>query len=235
LPDNTKEREAKEQELKATMAGRAIENNEWSVQQTRAHPELVSFCGIDPVYMSAGEMLAEIDDKLAKGARGVKIVPIALEIYGNDKRLWPVYEHTSRLGVPMLAQAGGRRGPDGKDAWGAPQYFAEALSDFPDLTLIMAHMAHGYEEELVDMCRRFPNFYADLSMRLQVLNQPGEQTTDDLVQLVRDCGPEHVIHGSNFPICDPVLFADVQRKLGFTNDEEEQICSGNAKRILRLN
>ncbi len=235
MPEDPQQREAAEREIKASMVDRAIANNEWQAQQTHEHPELISFCGIDPVYMDAAAMIAEIDDKMEKGAKGVKIVPIALEIYGNDRRLWPVYEHISRLGVPMLSQAGGRRSAEGKDAWGAPKYFAEALEAFPNLTVVMAHMAHGCEDEVIDLCKRFPNFYADLSMRLHNLNQPGELTTDGMVELIRACGAEHVIHGSNFPICDPVQFAEVVRALGLKKEEFELIASGNARRVLNLN
>jgi predicted TIM-barrel fold metal-dependent hydrolase len=235
LPEDPVEREKVAARVKATMVERAIANNEWQVQQTHAHPELISFCGIDPVYMDAESMIAEIDDKLNKGARGVKIVPLALEIYGNDRRLWPVYEHISRLAVPMLSQSGGRRGADGKDPWGAPKYFAEALEAFPNLTVVMAHMGHGCEDEVIDLCHRFPNFYADLSMRLHNLNQPGEMTTAEMLELIRACGPEHVIHGSNFPICDPEQFARVVREMGLSRDEYALIAGENAKRILQLN
>ncbi|HLF76787.1 MAG TPA: amidohydrolase family protein [Dehalococcoidia bacterium] len=234
LPVDPEERERVSREIKSTMVERAIVNNEWQTQQAREHPELISFCGIDPVYMDANTMIVEIDDKLEKGAMGVKIVPIALEIYGNDPRLWPVYEHISRLGIPMLSQAGGRRSPEGKDAWGSPKYFAEALEAFSNLTLIVAHMANGCEDQVIDLCRRFPNFYADLSMRLHNLNQPGEMTTDEMVQLIRECGAEHIIHGSNFPICDPRQFADAVRSLGLKPEEFELIASGNAKRVLNL-
>jgi predicted TIM-barrel fold metal-dependent hydrolase len=234
LPDDPVDREASSKQIKATMVERAIANNEWQVQQTREHPELISFCGIDPVYMDAQAMIDEIDDKLEKGAKGVKIVPIALEIYGNDRRLWPVYEHISRLGVPMLSQAGGRRSAEGKDPWGAPQYFSEALEAFPNLMLVMAHMAYGCEDDVIDLCGRFPNFYADLSMRLHNLNQPGDLTTEGMLELIRACGAEHVMHGSNFPICDAGQFAEVVRGLGLRKEEFELIASGNAKRVLNL-
>jgi predicted TIM-barrel fold metal-dependent hydrolase len=235
MPQDPEARANLEREMKDSMVERAIGNNEWQTQQAREVPELISFCGIDPVYMSAEQMIAEIDDKVEKGAKGVKIVPIALEVYGNDRRLWPVYEHIAGLGIPMLSQAGGRRNADGKDPWGAPKYFAEALEVFPNLTLVVAHMAHGCEDEVIDLCRRFPNFYADLSMRLHNLNEPGELTTDGMVELIRACGAEHVIHGSNYPLCDASQFAEVVRALGLKPEEFELIASGNAKRVLNLN
>ncbi len=233
LPSDEPAHSQADSALKAEMVKRAIDNNEWQLQQTKLHDELISFAGIEPVYSDAATMVAEIDDKVSRGARGVKIVPTALQIYGNDRRLWPAYERISQLGVPMLSQMGGRANPDGSDAWGRPGPFGEALAEFPNLTIVAAHLGQGYEDDIVDLCKRFPNFYADLSMRLHNLSDHG-LTPATLVDFIRRCGAEHIIFGTNYPMCDPVQFVEVLETLPLTGEELGLIASGNAKRILKM-
>ncbi len=134
----------------------------------------------------------------------------------------------------MLSQMGGRQLADGADAWGRPMYFGEALAEFPNLTVVAAHLGQGYEDDILDLCSRFPNFYADLSMRLHNLEDHG-MTTEDMAQFIRKCGAEHILFGTNYPICDPVQFSDVLASLPLTSGEYELVASGNAKRILGLN
>lgn len=231
LPSSPKERERAELELKSMMAQRMIENNEWACQESKKHPELIPFVGLDPVYMDEKALLNEIDDKLTKGAKGVKIVPRALAIYPTDKRLFPVYDKISRMKIPMVSQAGA--GPEA-EVWASPRYFAEVLAQFPGLTLNLGHLGMGYEDEIIELCKRFPNVYSDLSLRLHRLGQPGEFTTEGLVEFIRHCGPEHITFGTNYPVGDPVHYAQVLRELPLTNEEKEMIGSGNARRFLGI-
>lgn len=233
LPDDPVKAEGVKRELKAKMAERMVENNEWAVQETARHPELITFAGLDPVYMSEQEMLAEIEDKVGKGAKGVKIVPTALATYGNDGRLWPVYDKISRLGVPMLSQSGGRS-ENGVDAWGRPKYFAEALADFPNLKLILAHLGRGYEQDTLDLCRWFPNLHADVSARLQDVEEGCEFTPDSFVDFLRRCGSEHILFGTNYPTHDPVQFRQVMDALPLTDEERKLIGRDNARRVIGI-
>ena len=121
------------------MAQRMVDNNEWAVSVSANQPRLHTFLGIDPVYMDAETMVAEIEDEARKGAKGVKIVPLALAIYADDKRLWPAFQKMTELGLPLVSQAGGGgETGDRGDPYGRPKYFAAAMDDFPDLTIDIA-------------------------------------------------------------------------------------------------
>ena len=134
----------------------------------------------------------------------------------------------------MVSQAGaGGENGDRGDAHGRPKYFAKALEEFPDLVVNLAHLGHGYEEDVIDLCGRFPNLYADMSSRLHEIGDPDEElTADSLVEFIRACGVEHIMFGTNYPLNDPVLYAEVMRTLPLTDDERELVSSGNAKRLL---
>src|SRR3990172_18536 len=116
LPSDPAERKKIEQEVQTIMAQRMIANNEWAIEVSAKHPEFITFAGLDPVYMDEQTLVDEIEDKVKRGAKGVKIVLRALAIYPDDPRLWPIYERISQLGVPITSQVGaegeaGDRGP----------------------------------------------------------------------------------------------------------------------------
>ena len=233
LPPSPKVREKAELELKRRMVQRMVENNEWACQESSDHPELIPFIGLDPVYMDEDALFNEIDDKVKKGARGVKIVPRALAIFPNDKRLLPVYEKIRKMKIPLVSQSG-RGYPNEREIWGSPRYFAQVLAEFPDLRVNLGHLGMGCEEEIVELCKRFPNVYADLSLRLHRLDQAGEFSTRELAEFIRRCGPEHIAFGTNYPLADPVLYARVLRQLPLTGEETEMVASGNTKRFLGI-
>jgi predicted TIM-barrel fold metal-dependent hydrolase len=147
-----------------------------------------------------------------------------------------MYETIARLGVPIVSQAGagGETGSRG-DHYGRPKYFEAALQRYPDLVINIAHLGHGYEEDVIDLCRRFPGFHADLSSRLHELDDPNEHLTDEsLVDFIRQCGAEHILFGTNYPLNSPQQYADVMRRLALTDREKELVAHGNAKRLLTL-
>ena len=238
LPDDPGERARIIHEVQSIMVARMIENNEWALRVGAEHPEFMNFAGIDPVYQDEQALLAEIDDKLARGSKGVKVVLNNIAIYANDRRFWPVYEHITELGVPIVLQVakGGGDLAAHDDALGHPRYLAEALEAFPNMYLNLAHVGRGdYLDGIADLCHRFPNFYTDLSHRLNEVEDPAApMTAESMAALIRQCGPEKVLFGTNYPAVSPVQFARVLRSLPLTDTELELVASGNAKRMLHL-
>ena len=235
LPENPVEREKVENESKRVMTQRMIDYNEWGVTAIKDHPQFATFSGLDPVYMDEETLVHEIDDKVSRGAKGVKIVLRALEIYPDDQRLWPVYERISKLGVPITSQIGKHGETGDRGFFGNPAFFAKPLAEFPDLIVQTVHMGNGYEEDVIDLCHRFPNFHTDLSSRLAAINDPqSELTAEYFADFIRRCGAEHVLYGTNFPGGDPVEYAKLMRELPITDAEKELVANGNAKRLLKL-
>ena len=236
LPTDPAERAAVEREVQTMMAQRMIANTEWAMGVSATHPNFFTFAGLDPIYMDEATLVGEIEDKVGRGAKGVKIVPLALAMYVDDARMMPAYEAISRLGVPIVSQAGaGGEVGDRGDHYGSPKYFAGPLTQFPELIVNIAHLGHGYEADVIDLCHRFPNFHADLSSRLHELDDPNEHLTDEsLVAFIRECGAEHILFGTNYPLNDPAQYASIMRRLPLTDGEKELVAHGNAKRLLKL-
>jgi predicted TIM-barrel fold metal-dependent hydrolase len=228
------------QGVDAREAGRSIVKeiialNRWGCEVACSDPRFLAFAGVNPRFMAADELRREICEAHSAGASGVKIIPPALEMYANDRLLWPVYEECSRLGLVLLSQSGSGGGPPpapGADHYGRPKYHAEVLAAFPRLKLVLAHLGLGYEEDVVDLVQRFPNVYTDTSLRLSRLDTPEGWATGDLVKLIRRIGVERVLFGTNFPMTHPAAYVSRMRSMPFTDGERERILSGNARELL---
>ena len=204
LPDDERRRAVAAEELRGRIVQRIIDNNDWAVRTCEERARFSTFCGIDPAVMTSDEMLAEIDDKTGRGAIGVKFVPHDSRVRGDDRRLWPVFDHLAATGLPMLTESSGRPGAPGR-----PAIFREALTHFGGLRLIFAHMGHdpvfgaGADDEVADLAREFPGVHTDVSLRLPEMQQ-GACTPEEFVAHVRRIGTDRVLYGTNFGFVDTI-------------------------------
>ena len=235
LPEDPAARQKIERDAQIVMAKRMIEHNEWQIEVSQQHPEFINFAGLDPVFMDEQMLIGEIEDKVSRGAKGVKIVLRALAIYADDPRLTPVYERISQLGVPITAQVGLHGEAGERGAYANPKFFEAALTQFPDLKVNCVHLGHGFEDEVADLCQRFPNAYTDVSSRLHTVDDPNSGIDRQwMVDFIRRCGADHVMFGTNYPGGDPVQYAKILRELSLTDSELELVASGNVKRFANL-
>jgi predicted TIM-barrel fold metal-dependent hydrolase len=156
-------------------------------------------------------------------------------LYSNDPLLWPVYEHAQRLGLPVISQSGNGGGPPpmpGADHFGRPSYWDDVLTAFPDLTVTLAHLGHGYEDDIVALAQRHPSLHTDTSLRFSGLGRPGRQSAEDLVALIRRIGADRVLFGTNYPFVDQQRYVAVLESLPLTQHERELIAHENATRLL---
>ena len=115
-----------------------------------------------------------------------------------------------------------------------PINFIDVLKDFPELTLVIAHLGLGYFDESVELAERFPHLYFDTSAAIHGAEGELPLSDDEAVDLIRKIGTDRVMFGSDFPWFHPEW--DLKRFLGLPFDEEERkaILAKNAERILSL-
>jgi predicted TIM-barrel fold metal-dependent hydrolase len=211
------------------------ELNRWGCQAGARDKRIVPFVGINVRYIAPAEVGAEIDALVELGARGVKLIPPSMRLYANDELLLPVYEHCEQLGLPITSQSGTGGGDPptpGGDHFGRPRYWDDVLATFPRLNVTLAHLGHGYEDDLVELTRRHENLRADTSLQLSGLGRPGRRSPDELVALIRSIGADRVLFGTNYPFVDQVRYAELLAELPLTAEERELVGSANARRLL---
>ncbi len=233
LPSDPEEHRQGEKTLRARLSQRCLENNEWAMEVIKQHPDrLTCFIGIDPVFMDEETMLREIDDKLSRGAMGLKIAPV--NFFGNDERLFPMYQAAQRWRVPVLSytSALGLEQGQGRESSGHPKHFEEPLKTFPNCTIILAHLGAGAEEDVARMASKYPNLYADVSARLHQIAKPGGWSQEEAVAWLRRIGIDRILFGTNYPMYDPFEYVEVMNALPLTDGERSKILSKNFNRLV---
>jgi len=187
-------------------------------------------------------MAEEISIRASQGAKGVKLHPGSSHFFPNDRDLWPVYKRCVELNMPIIADSSLYEGaPKGiVYGYGQPKYFAEVLADFPQLTLVLAHLGGVFWDERVELSQHYPNVYFDTAHGFSAPDRaslhPGRDLAEaDAVRIIRKVGVERVMFGSDsYYINDPVLQIEQILRLDLSEDEKRMILAENAKRILGI-
>lgn len=220
-------------EIAGTMGGRLKRRNRWTCELAREHPELVAFPSVDPL-MDAEEMAAEVESCAKEfGAKGIKLHPAEGRYFPRDERIWPVYARAQELGLPIITHGGlFMMSPD--EAYTRPSNFESVLESFPELTLVVAHMGHGFWDESVELAKRYSNVYFDTSAVVSGVEHLQVLSDDDAAELIRRLGVERVMFGSDYPWFNPAV--DLKRflRLPLTPAEKEKVLGENATAILGI-
>lgn len=198
LPDDPAERANADRELRARIVQRVRDNNDWAVETARQHPGLSCFIGIDPVLMDETTLLGEVEDKMRRGAKGVKSMFPDTGILANDRRLWPLYDYLQRHDIPFQMVSA-----EWAPNLNRPLHCAGALAAFPKLRMIFSHIGHGREfgkgadAEFVELARRYPHVCGDVSLRLPEVAE-GHVSPEAMVAHLRKIGTDRILYASNF-------------------------------------
>jgi len=218
-------------EIDDRMLGRLERRNSWTCDLTRQYPNLIPFINLDPLQDEA-TMTTELLDKVNNhGARGIKLHPGSQWFYPNNRRFWPAYRTAQEMGLPVIFHAGRFMSPE---TYSRPKNFVEVLESFPELTLVMAHIGIGYEDEAVSLARDFPKLMYDCSAIIGNVTPDGELTEKRVTSLIREVGVERVMFGSDFPWYDPADSIARLLRLDFSEEEKQLLFAENAIRIYKL-
>ena len=205
--------------------------NGWAASLTRAHPDQIScLVGIDPVLMGEEVVRQEVAERLAAGACGLKVAPGSIYRRPNDPVMEVVWRTAREHGVFVLSESGAY--PWGRDekVWGHPSFFADVLRSYPSVTVQLAHIGRGAEDDVAHLTAEYPNVVTDISLRLLAENSP-EKTA----RLIHQIGADRVLFGSCFPAADQIAYSEALRALPLSEDDLRLVGHDNAAHLLGLN
>jgi predicted TIM-barrel fold metal-dependent hydrolase len=219
--------------VEAGMGDRLRAFNRWACDVARAHPEITPYVAVDPWALTPEGNVAHLREMTELyGARGVKLHPVVQRFTPDDPRMRPVYRACVELGLVVLSHSGTSKGAV---QYAVPGAFARVLREFPDLTLVLAHLGGGAWRETAELARAFPNVAFDCCEIIEWTGAPQAPTDEELARLIQAVGPERVMLGTDFPWYD--LGRTVDRVMALpllAREEREAILGANALRILRL-
>ena len=202
----------------------------------KAYPgRFIGFASVDP--WKGAWAIHEMERAISElGMRGAKFHPGIQAFYPNDTRFYPLYEKITTLGVPALFHTGtnglGAGAPGGmgiKMDYTRPIYLDFVAADFPELTIIGAHPAWPWHEEMLAIIGHKSNVFMDLSGWLP--RYIPKQIMDEARTRLQD----RIMFGSDYPFIEPKRWlGDFDALEGFSAPVRERILYSNAAGILKL-
>lgn len=197
--------------------------NQWlrSAKQDRIHP-LATWHSDFPVE-------ADIIKRLkGQGFKGFKLHPDYQGFLADDRRMYPFYEAAEAEGMFILFHAGLDRGLPGP-LNAPPERLLIIHKDFPELSMILAHMGGEDIYARTEACLLGRDIYLDTSFVLR------KMPLNILERFLNRHPIERFLFGTDSPWVDQGIDLNYFLSLPFlTNAAKEKIIGSNAAQLLGL-
>ena len=136
--------------------------NELIAEYVASHPEkLIGWASVNPADDDAIDQLDHCVTDL--GLSGLKVGPTYQHFDPTDRSHWPFFRRCSELGIPIMWHQGTTFPANARLRWALPLLLEDVAMAFPDLRMIIAHLGHPWEEDVIALIRKTPSMYADIS------------------------------------------------------------------------
>lgn len=212
-----------------------LKNDEVAAIVRRYPGQFIGFAGVDP--WKGKRAIEELERAVKElGLQGAKFHPGLQAFRPDDTRFYPLYEKIEELRIPALFHTGtngiGAGAPGGmgiKLDFTRPIYLDSVAADFPGLTIIGAHPAWPWHEEMLAIISHKTNVFMDLS------GWSPKYIPKAVMDEARTRLQDRILFGSDYPFIMPQRWlADFEKLDGFSDEAREKILLRNASRILRL-
>jgi len=165
-----------------------------------------------------------------KGHRGIKFQPLVQRFYPNEKRLRPIFAKASELGIPVLFHSGVVAFASHYAQYGTCIYIDELASEFPELTIVIAHMGGNYHYEALVIAEKHERVHLDTAYLPFFCSRllPRLRPIDLIKRAIEFAGPDKVLYAFEGTPTSVILDSDIQQ------EHKKLILWQNAKRILDL-
>jgi predicted TIM-barrel fold metal-dependent hydrolase len=215
--------------------GLGLDVNRFVSDYAAADPKrLIAFGGVHPrLTKDPARDIERLASKLEM--RGLKIHPphqlFAPDAYvdGRMPNLWLIYRTAEKLGLPVMFHTGTSIFPGARSKLGDPMALDDVATDFPDLTILMAHGGRPlWCDAAYYLVRAHPNVYLDIS------SIPPNRLLEWFPQIEKIA--DKVLFGSDWPGPGiPGIKEEVEavRGLPLSDAFKERLFVTNARKIFR--
>jgi predicted TIM-barrel fold metal-dependent hydrolase len=216
------------------------QNKAYAELQNKYPDRIIAFATIDPRRPHAIDFIEKAINEW--GLKGVKLHP-GSGYYPDAEELTAFFAKLSELGVPVLTHAG---------FWPLrskhcdPIYFDDILVAFPNLTIIFAHFARGWQNLLFEMAGHRHNAATDFSgMQFEAQSHYG-RFCQNMRAALDSFSPARVLFGTDGPFYRPLMsnkdYIQIVKDLPknapdgitFTEEEVTAVLGGAAAGILGI-
>lgn len=192
----------------------------------------IYYAGVDPRRPNA---VAIFKKALTEwGAQGLKLMPAA-GFLPNDEVCHPLYRLAMEYDATVLFHTGLKG--DMKSRLGHPFYIDDLAADFPELKIVLGHVAGEWWRDASMVIRTKRNCYGELAGWQRRFTDNPEQFFKDLGELRDSVGADHIMYGTDAPSAMPLrpfvhALENLPETAGqygvkFTTEEAAAIVGGN--------
>ncbi len=136
--------------------------NDMTAEFVRAYPDRLM--GYMSVHPRDPNCLEEIDRCVSDlGLKGMKLGPNYQNFDPCGDAAFVVYARAQELSLPIVFHTGTSPRRYAALDYAHPRHFDRIAIAFPDLKMVLAHMAHPWQTTAIAVIRKHPNVYADVS------------------------------------------------------------------------
>lgn len=147
--------------LRAKATGWQISNQSVCDFVKKHREKYIYFTSVDPTDEDSMEQLCF--EHRVNGAKGLKLAPIYQGLHPMDNRYLKIYEYCQNEGLPVIFHMGTTFTSGVPLDFSRPANIDTIACKFPDLKMVIAHIAHPWEGEAIAVIRRNRNVYADIA------------------------------------------------------------------------
>lgn len=197
--------------------------NEFAAQYQEG--QIISFGGIHP---ETGDYKAQLCQLKDMGFKGIKLHPDYQDLYFDDIRYKRIISYASELELIVSVHAG----VDPKcpqDVHCTPKMAEEVIDQVQPTRLVLAHFGGNQMWDDVENRLIGKDVYLDTAVVLDTMDE------GQFVRMVRNHGADKVLFATDSPWRGQTEFVERLREIPLTEEEREQIFSGTAKKLLKMN
>lgn len=203
-----------------------VVSNEYVLDFCKDHDIFIPFCTINP-FLSKN-LAQDFRNYISQGAQGLKLYPPYNHFYPNESMIYPLYSIAQEKGLPVLVHTGSSVFRGSKLKYADPLHLDDVATDFPELTLVMAHSGRGlWYERAFFLSRLHPNLYLEIS------GLPPKNLLHYFPDMEKNI--DKFIYGSDWPgITTIASNVEAIKELPLADESKRKILHDNAARILKL-
>jgi predicted TIM-barrel fold metal-dependent hydrolase len=176
----------------------------------------------------------------ARTVIGLKFYTGYEEYYGNNEKLFPLYEYCQEHVTPVMFHTGSlERANRGLLKYCHPLTIDEVAHAFPSLRIVIAHMGNPWLLDCAAVMAKNEHVYADVSAFFDEFRPITPAETDIFVKRLSDVrlflgSYEKFLFGTDWPLYEQDQYLKAMEALGMTERERDLVLGENARRLFRL-
>jgi predicted TIM-barrel fold metal-dependent hydrolase len=179
-------------------SGTAPAVNDATAAYVRSNPQkLIGFMSVHPRDPRVLEEMERCVGDL--GLRGIKLGPNYQNFDPLGEDAARVYQRAQELGLPIVFHQGTSPVRFADLDFAHPRHMDRVATRFPELRIVIAHVAHPWQVDAIAVIRKHPNVWADISAQHY---RPWSYYTG--LRLATEWSVLHkLLFGSDFPVATP--------------------------------